>query len=223
MAAFAPFPSCTIGIMTSKTDLYAEMDELVCENASLRQLSSNARAIRMANGIATSTRLRARHHQTCEEFEVSVVPVDGSTPSLLRPKWRLLCFACPDIQPEGVTMQSTAPTVDAYLEEVPAPRRAVLTAIRDLCRRYLPDYEEGMRYGMPGYARDGVVEIAFASQKQYLAIYGLKSDALAAVRDEIAGASIGKGCIRYRKPEQVNLDAIAQLLQATAASDGAVC
>ncbi len=120
-------------------------------------------------------------------------------------------------------MQSTAPTVDAYLDEVPAPRRAVLTAIRDLCRHYLPDYEEGMRYGMPSYARGGVVEIAFASQKQYLAIYGLKSEALAAVRDAFAGASIGKGCIRYRKPEQVDLDAVARLLQATVASDGAVC
>jgi hypothetical protein len=80
-----------------------------------------------------------------------------------------------------------------------------------------------MRYGMPSYARDGVVEIAFASQKQYLAIYGLKTDALAAVRDAFAGASLGKGCIRYRQPEQVNLNAVAQLLQATAASDRAIC
>jgi uncharacterized protein YdhG (YjbR/CyaY superfamily) len=90
-------------------------------------------------------------------------------------------------------------------------------------RHYLPDYEEGMRYRMPSYARGGVVEIAFASQKQYLAIYGLKSEALAAVRDAFAGASIGKGCIRYRRPEQVNLDAVAQLLRATAASEGGIC
>ena len=47
-------------------------------------------------------------------------------------------------------MQSSATDVDAYLAEVPAERRHVLTAIRDLCRDLLSGYEEGMNYGMPG-------------------------------------------------------------------------
>ena len=120
-------------------------------------------------------------------------------------------------------MQSIAANVDASLAEAPTERRDVLAAIRRLCLENLPGYAEGMDYGMPSYARDGVVEIGFASQQRDISIYGLKSDALEAHRAEFTGASIGKGCIRDTKPEKVDLEAVARLLQATAASDGNVC
>jgi uncharacterized protein YdhG (YjbR/CyaY superfamily) len=120
-------------------------------------------------------------------------------------------------------MQSTAPDVDTYLSEVPANRRDILNAIRQLCRENLPGYEESMQYGMPTYSKDGVAEIAFASQKQYISIYGMKQAALEPLRDDFVGAKIGKGCIRYTNPQKVNLDAVARLLRATVASDGKVC
>ncbi len=120
-------------------------------------------------------------------------------------------------------MHSTATDVDTYLAEVPPECRPVLTAIRQLCRDNLPGYVESMQYGMPSYARDGVIEVGFASQKNSISIYGLKSDALEAHRAEFTGASIGKGCIRYTKPEKIDLAAVERLLKATAASDGKVC
>ena len=120
-------------------------------------------------------------------------------------------------------MQSTATDADAYLGEVPVERRAVLAAIRQLCLELLPGYEEGIDYGMPSYKKNGIVEVGFASQKNSISIYGLKSEALEAHRAEFVGASIGKGCIRYTRPEQVNLGAVTRLLKATAASDGKVC
>jgi uncharacterized protein YdhG (YjbR/CyaY superfamily) len=120
-------------------------------------------------------------------------------------------------------VQSTATSVDAYLAEVPAERREVLAAIRILCLENLSGYDEGMEYGMPSYTKDGVVEFGFASQKNYISIYGVKTDALDAHRAEFVGASIGKGCIRYAKPEKVNLGAVERLLIATAASKGRVC
>jgi len=120
-------------------------------------------------------------------------------------------------------MQSTATDVDAYLTEVPVKRRAVLAAIRQLCLDFLPGYEEGMAFGMPSYAKDGVVEFGFASQKNYISIYGAKSDALEAHRAEFVGASIGKCCIRYTNPAKVDLEAVKRLLEATAASRGRVC
>ncbi len=120
-------------------------------------------------------------------------------------------------------MQSTATDVDAYLAEVPAECRPVLNAIRQLCRDNLPGYVENMAYGMPSYAKDGVIEVGFASQQNYISIYSLKSDAVEAHRAEFTGASVGKGCIRYTRPEKVDLAAVERLLKMTAASDGAVC
>jgi hypothetical protein len=43
-------------------------------------------------------------------------------------------------------MQSAAKTVTAYLDEVPADRKAALAKLRDLCRRLLKGYEESMQY-----------------------------------------------------------------------------
>ncbi len=65
-------------------------------------------------------------------------------------------------------MQSEAKDVTAYLEEVPEKRREGLTELRRLCREILSDYEEGMFYGMPSYKKNGTVDVAFASQKQYI-------------------------------------------------------
>jgi uncharacterized protein YdhG (YjbR/CyaY superfamily) len=135
---------------------------------------------------------------------------------------RGLGYAC-RTPAKGIAMQSTAADVDTNLAEVSTDRRPVLTAIRQLCRETLPGYVEGMEYDMPSYARDGVVEVSFASQKQYISIYGLKTDVLNAHRADFRGAKIGKGCIRYTKPENVDLAAVERLPQATAATDGQVC
>lgn len=122
-------------------------------------------------------------------------------------------------------MQSKAATVDAYIAEAPPERQAVMSAIRNLCRVHLPGYEESMRYGMATYTRNGEAEFAFASQKGYLSLYGMKQGALDPLRDEFtdSGAKIGKGCIRYSRPEQINLEALRRLLQATAASEAGPC
>lgn len=50
-----------------------------------------------------------------------------------------------------------------------------------------------MAYGMPGYRRDSVIEVGFASQKQYISLYMLKQSVLDAHRAELAGLSVGKG------------------------------
>jgi hypothetical protein len=50
-------------------------------------------------------------------------------------------------------MQSTAATVDEYLQTVPAERLAALIRIRELCLATLRGYEESMQYGGPTYRK----------------------------------------------------------------------
>ena len=120
-------------------------------------------------------------------------------------------------------MQSDAKTVSAYLEEVPVERRAALARLRALCLEHLPDYEEGMYYGMPGYSRNGTVEVGFASQKQNIALYILRKDVLDRYRGEFAKSNIGKGCIRYPNPAKIDFDIVIRLLQETTSSEGMIC
>ena len=120
-------------------------------------------------------------------------------------------------------MQSSAIDVDRYLEEVPENRKEGLAKLRELCQDTLEDYEESMVYRMPSYAKDGTVEVAFASQKNYISLYILKQDVLNAHRDELKDLNLGKGCIRYSSPKKLNFDIIEKLLIGTRESDGEIC
>jgi len=111
-------------------------------------------------------------------------------------------------------VKSDVTTVEAYLDEVPAVRRPALHEVRRLARELLTDHEERMQYGM-AYARNGTVDFAFASQSKYISLYVMKQDVVAAHAEQLTGMDIGKGCIRFRSAEQINLDLVASLLRAT--------
>ena len=98
-----------------------------------------------------------------------------------------------------------------------------MTKLRNLCVKALRGYEESMEYGMPCYKRNGNIEVAYASQKNYISIYGLKKGVIDAHRPLLVSANVGKGCIRYSKPEKLDFPLLEKLLIATRESDEVVC
>ncbi|RPJ23629.1 MAG: DUF1801 domain-containing protein, partial [Chloroflexi bacterium] len=94
-----------------------------------------------------------------------------------------------------MTMQSKAKDVTTYIKEAPAERQEALTRLRDLCRAELTDFEESMQYGGPSYSRNGEVEVGFASQRNFIGVYILRTDVMNAHKDllKVKGVSIGKG------------------------------
>jgi uncharacterized protein YdhG (YjbR/CyaY superfamily) len=116
-----------------------------------------------------------------------------------------------------------ATTVEEYIAAAPAERRSALELLRRLCLDELPGFDEEMRYGMPAYLRGGEVEVGFASRKRYLSLYVLREAALEAGADRLAGLSVGKGCIRFPRPEQIDPALVRALLRATVADDGPIC
>jgi uncharacterized protein YdhG (YjbR/CyaY superfamily) len=113
--------------------------------------------------------------------------------------------------------------VASYVREVAAARREAIEKLRDLCRQNLQGYEECIEYGLPSYKHNGALEVSFASRKQYIALYVLKKDVVDEFRPALAAASIGKGCIRFRKPEQIDFAVIARLLRTTRESSSRPC
>ena len=121
-------------------------------------------------------------------------------------------------------MQSKAKSVEDYLEEVPEERRKALERLRKKCLDILSGYEESMEYGMPSYkVPDGEVEIAFASQKNYISFYVMKEEVLNDYREALSGLNVGKGCIRYTKPEKIDFKIVEQLLTESRESDSSIC
>jgi uncharacterized protein YdhG (YjbR/CyaY superfamily) len=120
-------------------------------------------------------------------------------------------------------MISKAPNVDTYIAELPVERRAAIETLRRLCRQHLLGYVEAMQYGMPTYSRNGKPEVAFASQKQYVALYVMKKDVVDEFRHALTAASIGKGCIRFTRPDKIDFAVIDRLLRRNAQSSGVPC
>lgn len=120
-------------------------------------------------------------------------------------------------------MQSKAATVSEYLDALPPERQAALRRLRSACLSAMPDAIEGMTYGMPTYARGGKVEIAFASQKQYIALYVMKAGVVAANNEAFKGLNVGKSCVRFPNPERMDFALIDKLLAESRDSPEAPC
>ena len=133
-------------------------------------------------------------------------------------------------------MQSKSKTVPEYIDTLPADRKQIISAIRKVILKNLPKgFLEEMNYGMIGYVVphkiypdgyhcDPKLPLPFlnvASQKNFIAVYHMgiyaQPKLLEWFQDEWRVHStkkldMGKSCIRFKKPEDVPLDLIGELV-----------
>lgn len=129
---------------------------------------------------------------------------------------------------------SRAATSDAYLEELPAERRALVAAVRELVRRHLPaGYRETMGFGMicwvvplerypDTYNGQPLAYVSLASQKDYCSLHlmGPYGDAavLRSLEEGFAAAGkrldMGKSCLRFRSLDALAPDAVGRAIAA---------
>ena len=130
-------------------------------------------------------------------------------------------------------MQSKATTVEQYLRELPDDRRQAISAVRSVILKHLPKgLKEEMSYGMigyvvpharypPGYHCDPKLPLPYAnlaSQKNHMALYlmtGYQLGGWLKEQFEARGKKLdmGKGCIRFRKLEDLPLDVVAEAFE----------
>ncbi len=139
-------------------------------------------------------------------------------------------------------MQSKAATVEQYLAELPADRRAAIEAVRKVIKKNLPKgYAEGMAYGMIGYSvphsiypagyhcdpSKGLPFAALASQKNHMSLAMMfmyeNSEAEKEFRRrwEATGKKLdmGKCCIRFKKLDDIPLDVIGKAIASMPVKD----
>ena len=120
-------------------------------------------------------------------------------------------------------VQSKAATVDEWLDGLAAPERPVFEQLRAACRRELDGWEERMQWGMPGYGPPGEDSVvSFNAQKRHIAFYAGPT-AIARFGERLAGIDCGKGCVRYRSPDQVDFAVVRAMLRDIRARGGPMC
>jgi uncharacterized protein YdhG (YjbR/CyaY superfamily) len=132
-------------------------------------------------------------------------------------------------------MQSKATTVKDYISELPEDRKEVITKLRNIIRKNLPEgFQEVISYGMIGYVvphklypkgyhADPALPLPFinlASQKNYIALYHMSISGDKKLLEwftkewkgaEVGKLDMGKSCIRFKKPEHIPFELIGKL------------
>jgi uncharacterized protein YdhG (YjbR/CyaY superfamily) len=109
--------------------------------------------------------------------------------------------------------------VDAYIAALPEDRAAVLATLRKFVHDAVPGLTETMSYRMPTFESSDIV-CSMASQKNYMALYVCGIDVLQELAADFAHLNCGKSCIRFKKWEDLPLDAVRKVLTASAESPG---
>jgi uncharacterized protein YdhG (YjbR/CyaY superfamily) len=132
-------------------------------------------------------------------------------------------------------MKSTATTPEEYIESLPEERKAIIIDIRNAIKNNLPKgFEEVIGYGMLGYVVPHSIYpagyhcnpklplpfINVASQKNYISVHHMGLYASKPLlnwfleeweKHSTKKIDMGKGCIRFKKAEDVPLKLIEAL------------
>lgn len=93
------------------------------------------------------------------------------------------------------TSPNSPKTVDEYLAKADPAQLPRLEELRAFLRELLPQAEERISYGMPGYFAGKRPLVYFAAQKGHLGFYPTPSG-VAAFAEDLKGYSTSKGCVR---------------------------
>ena len=144
-------------------------------------------------------------------------------------------------------MISKATTPEQYLKEVPADRQAAFRKLRDTIQKNLPKgFKESIGYGMLGYCvphsiypagyhcdpKQPLPFVGVASQKNFIAVYHMGLYAMPDLLKWFAAEypkhsrkkiDIGKSCLRFKKPEDIPFELIAELMKKVTVQDWIAC
>jgi uncharacterized protein YdhG (YjbR/CyaY superfamily) len=88
-------------------------------------------------------------------------------------------------------------TIDEYLAGLPEPKLRTLEATRQQLRRLLPEAEECISYGMPGFRLQGKVIAGFAAFKNHLSYFPHSGKVLPELADELGEYDWNSGTLRF--------------------------
>lgn len=144
-------------------------------------------------------------------------------------------------------MPSTAKTVNDYLNELPEERKEVFSKLRERILNTIPKgFEEQMSYGMLGYVVPHSIYpngyhcnpklplpfISIGSQKNFIVLHHLGIYANPALLEWVTNEypkhstqkiDIGKGCIRFKKTDQIPFDLVGELAGKMSVEDWIEC
>lgn len=129
-----------------------------------------------------------------------------------------------------------ATTVEEYLANVPAERKAIIDFMHEFIQKAAPSLKPHFAYNMLGYGsfpytnyKKEEIEwpvVSLANQKNYVSVYVCAVDDGEYIaekhKDKLGKVSVGKSCIRFKKLEDLNLDELKKVIRTAEKKPGLV-
>lgn len=128
--------------------------------------------------------------------------------------------------------ESQATDPDALIASLDEPRRSHIAQLDRFIREAVPELERHVLKGMIGYGpfhyrtkscEGDWFRVGLASNKASISIYACGVDKQGYIaeryRDRLPKASVGKSCIRFKKPEDVDFDVLREILAKAAKAE----
>lgn len=125
--------------------------------------------------------------------------------------------------------ERVADTPEAYVDGLPEPRRDDIGRLHARVRQVAPAMAASAKEGMLSYGtyrykyasgREGEwFVLGIASQKHYISLYAPTLN-LEPYLARLPKADIGRGCIRFKRLDDLDLGVIDEVIRASAANDG---
>jgi uncharacterized protein YdhG (YjbR/CyaY superfamily) len=86
--------------------------------------------------------------------------------------------------------------IDEYLANVSAPQKAELERIRAIVKQTVPETEEVISYGMPGFKYKKKYLMGFAAFKDHLSLFPTATP-IEAIKEKLSNFQLSKGTIQF--------------------------
>ena len=106
----------------------------------------------------------------------------------------------------------TAGTIDEYLAQLPADKRAALQWLRRQIKAAAPGAEECISYGIPGFRLDGKLLVHFGAAAKHCAFYA--GTVIEDYKRELAAYDTSKGTIRFPPDDPLPAALVRKLVKA---------
>ncbi|NUS42992.1 MAG: DUF1801 domain-containing protein [Mycobacteriaceae bacterium] len=106
----------------------------------------------------------------------------------------------------------TAPDIDSYLAALSETEREALNRLRADIHALLPEAQECISYGMPGFRVHGEVVAGFAAFTKHLSYLPHSGSVLPALADDLAGYEMTKSSLHFHAERPLPRSLVRALL-----------
>jgi uncharacterized protein YdhG (YjbR/CyaY superfamily) len=103
--------------------------------------------------------------------------------------------------------------VTAHLAKIPQPQKATLEALRKTILEIIPNAEEVISYGFPGYRIDGKIICGFDAFKNHCSFFPHSSLVIPELEKELVNYKTSKGALQFAIDKPLPKSLVTKLIK----------